>query len=222
MDMEKRFYVYLHLRKDGTPFYVGKGKDKRVIDKTSRSDWWWNIVNQDYPIEKFPKYVMLAEHLTEREALDIEVYWIALFGRRNIHENGLLVNNTDGGEGTVGVILSEITRSKMSKSRTGKRNPMWGTTRPDSVKLAVSLANKGRTNVWKGKIRDDQTRINMSLAHGSKPTTYIHVPTGLIVKDVINKTEFARQYGLNQGHISAVARKERPSHKGWTLYTETI
>lgn len=215
----QRFYVYAHLRKDGTPFYVGKGKDKRVIDKTSRSTWWWNIVLQDYPNEKFPKYAMLAEHLTEQEALDVEVFWIALFGRKNIHKTGLLVNNTDGGEGTVGVILSETTRSKMSKSRTGKRNPMWGTKRPESVKLAVSRANKGKSNVWKGKIRDNTQRIKMAIAHGSIPTTYIHEPTGIIVKDVINKNEFAQLYGLNANHIRAVARKERNSHKGWKLIT---
>jgi hypothetical protein len=222
MDTEKRFYVYLHLRKDGTPFYVGKGKEKRVISATSRSNWWWNIVNTDYPTEKFPNYVFLAENLTEQEALDIEVYWIALFGRKNIHENGLLVNNTDGGEGTVGVILSETTRRKMSKSRTGKRNPMWGTKRPESVKLAVSNANKGKTCIWKGKFRTKESRKQMAIAQGSLPTSYIHIPTGKVVKNVLNKNEFAVEYGLNANHIRAVARKERPSHKGWTLYTETI
>lgn len=218
----QRFYVYAHLRKDGTPFYVGKGKDKRVIDRTSRSTWWWNIVLLDYPNEKFPKYVMLAEHLTEQEALDVEVFWIALFGRKNIHKNGLLVNNTDGGEGTVGVILSETTRRKMSASRIGGKNPMWGTKRPDYVRQAVSAANTGKPCIWKGKTRNKKSRTNMAIAQGSQPTAYIHEPTGTIVKDVINKTEFARQYGLNAGHISAVARKERNSHKGWKLYNLDI
>jgi hypothetical protein len=220
MDETKRFYVYVHLRKDGTPFYVGKGKDKRAMDRTSRSDWWWNIVNLDYPIEKFPNYTLLAEHLTERAALDIEVYWIALFGRKNIRENGLLVNNTDGGEGTAGVILSETTRRKMSRSRTGKKNPMWGTKRPRNVRLAVSRANKGKPSIWKGKTRDAVSCLQMSISHGSKPISYIHEPTGLIIRDVINKNEFAKQHGLNANHIRAVARKERPSHKGWKLYTE--
>lgn len=222
MEKTKQFYVYAHLRKNGTPFYVGKGNGKRVVDKTSRSTWWWNIVLQEYSDKKFPNYVMLAEHLTEQEALDIEVYWIALFGRKNVHENGLLVNNTDGGEGTTGVILSEKTRRKMSNSRLGNKNPMWGTRRPDSVRTAIANANKGNTSIWKGKTRSQESRIKMSLSQGSTPTTYIHEPTGNIVKNVINKTEFARQYGLNANHLRAVARKERRIHKGWKLYNLDI
>lgn len=216
---ERRFYVYAHLRKDGTPFYVGKGKDKRVIDKTSRSEWWWNIVNADYTDTQLPNYVLLAEHLTEQEALDLEVQYIAKYGRKNVHPHGILINNTDGGEGTVGVILSEVTRKKMSLARKGKKNPMWGTTRPESVKLAVSQANKGKTSIWKGKNRPDDSRLRMAIAHGSQPVSFVHLPSGIVVRDVVNKTEFSRQYNLNANHIRAIVRGERKMHKGWTLLT---
>jgi group I intron endonuclease len=213
--MDTRFYVYAHLRKDGTPFYVGKGKDKRIVDRTSRSTWWWNIFKKEYPDEKIPNGIILSNNLTEQEALDIEKYWIALFGRKNIHSNGILINNTDGGEGTVGAILSEETRSKMSKSRKGKKNPMWGKTRTEEEKLIFSLANKGKVSFWRGKTRSEKSRIKMSKAQGSKPTTYKNMYTNEVVFDVINKNDFARKYNLNANHIRAVARGERKSHLGW-------
>jgi hypothetical protein len=217
---DNRFYVYAHLRKDGTPFYIGKGKDKRITDKTSRSKWWWDIVKKDYPTENFPTHIKLQENLTEEQSLQLEMQYIQFFGRKNIHENGILINNTDGGEGTAGAILSEATRAKMSNSRKGKKNPMWGKQQPNSVKLAVSKANKGKINVWKGKNRPATSRLKMSMAHGSFPVTFVHNPSGLIVKDVINKNEFSRKYNLNANHIRAIVRGERKTHKGWVKLVE--
>jgi hypothetical protein len=217
---DNRFYVYAHLRKDGTPFYIGKGKDKRITDKTSRSKWWWGIVKKDYPTENFPTHIKFQENLTEEQSLQLEMQYIQFFGRKNIHENGILINNTDGGEGTAGAILSEETRVKMSNSRKGKKNPMWGKSRPDSVKLAVSKANKGRSCIWKGKTRSLESRKKMALSQGSVPVSFIHTPTGLVVKNVVNKTEFSKKYNLNAGHINAVARGERKTHKGWVKLVE--
>jgi hypothetical protein len=216
--MTHNFYVYVHLRPDNTPFYIGKGSGNRITDISSRSKWWWNIVNKDYLVEKFPKYIKLAENLTEEESLNIEKEYIAKFGRKNIHENGLLINNTNGGEGTSGAILSQETRAKMSTSRIGDKNPMWNKPRPDYVKQAVSRANKGRPNVWKGKERPDDSKLKMSIAQGGIPISFIHLPSGLIVENVINKAEFSRKYNLNGNHINAIVRGERSTHKGWTLY----
>jgi len=220
--MKHNFYVYAHLRTDNTPFYIGKGAGNRITDTRSRSDWWWNIVNKDYPTQKFPNYIKLAEDLTEEESLNLEKEYIKKFGRKNIHENGLLINNTNGGEGTSGAILSQETRTKMSISRTGDKNPMWNKPRPDYIKQAVSLANKGRSSVWKDKKRSDNSRLKMSIAQGAVPVSFIHSPSGLIVKNVINKSDFARKYNLNGNHINAIVRGERSIHKGWKLYNEEV
>lgn len=38
--LEDKFYIYLHVTKDDkTPFYIGKGKNKRCFDTYNRNDW---------------------------------------------------------------------------------------------------------------------------------------------------------------------------------------
>jgi hypothetical protein len=42
-----KFYVYCHCKKiDGKCFYIGKGTGYRYNQKTSRNQYWKNIVNK--------------------------------------------------------------------------------------------------------------------------------------------------------------------------------
>ncbi len=54
--------------------------------------------------------------LTEEEAHRHEIYMIAVFGRKDLGE-GILLNFTDGGEGSSGHRHTEETRNKMKQTR---------------------------------------------------------------------------------------------------------
>ena len=113
--MERKFYTYAWLRKDGTPYYVGKGQGNRAFSgsrgKLSR------------PRDK-SKILILKKELTEEQAFKHEVYLIFLFGRKDMG-NGILRNRTWGGEGTSGYprIVSEEQKKKISASLKGKPRP---------------------------------------------------------------------------------------------------
>ena len=109
MTQRTDYYVYMYLREDGTPYYVGKGKDDRAYHKHKRVK----------PPAK-DRIVFPYNNLTEKESLEKEMELIAKYGRKDIG-TGILRNLTDGGEGTSGRILSDNTKTKIGNSNRGKK-----------------------------------------------------------------------------------------------------
>ena len=104
------YYTYAYLRKDGTPYSIGKGKAGRITN---------NLHRIAIPKEK-EKIIYLKKNLTDEEARKHEVYMIFLLGRKDLR-TGILRNMTDGGEGCSGRVLSEKTKKKLSNSHKGKK-----------------------------------------------------------------------------------------------------
>jgi len=110
------YCVYRHVRPDKQePFYIGIGDTKRSKRPFNRNKYWENIYElncQDIEID------ILHENLTWEQAVQQEIWWIAFYGRWDTGK-GPLVNMTDGGEGTVGAILSKEHRANIAKANLG-------------------------------------------------------------------------------------------------------
>lgn len=136
-NMDKEFYVYIHT-KPGTDevFYVGKGKGKRAVQSSGRNHYWKNIVNK-HGFE----CSIIEIGLTNEEACQLEIYWIAQFKAWNFK----LANMTNGGEGMNGLTAW----NKGKKYRTGFHHSK-------ETKEKISKANKGRivSDETKEKLKD--------------------------------------------------------------------
>lgn len=134
-------YLYRHIRADlNQPFYIGIGSDNnytRAQQKTKRNNFWNNIVSKtDYKVE------IMLDNLTWEEACEKEKEFIALYGRKD-NNTGILVNMTDGGEGTLNIIISQDLRRKISDRMSGIKNPNYGKKRSIEVKEKISKSKIG-------------------------------------------------------------------------------
>jgi hypothetical protein len=151
MKNPNRFYTYAYLRKDRTPYYIGKGEGNRAYYKGKGQ--------VKLPKDK-SRIIFLKQNLLEEKAFKHEIYMIAVFGRKDLG-TGILRNKTNGGDGASGFIHSEETkrkisekhkgkilsvehRKKLSEMKEGKNNPNYGKSLSKETKRKVGQANKNR------------------------------------------------------------------------------
>jgi len=156
-------YIYKHIRKDKSePFYIGIGSDKtyyRAHRMDGRNNLWKKIASKT-EIE----VVIVKDNITWDEACEGEKNLIKEYGRIN-NKTGILANLTEGGEGTIGKLLSDETRFLLGKGNRGKK-------RTDESKHKQSISTKGikKSEEHKEKIRmfrlgkkwDDETKKKIS------------------------------------------------------------
>lgn len=216
MPAEKRiYYVYAYLRsKDSehgpkySPYYIGKGCGQRAFN-TKRAI--------AAPADK-SFIVFLEEGLTEQEAFALEKYAVSIYGRID-KGTGILWNLTDGGEGCSGVIMPAETRAKIAKSRIGKKHPpeviekiaknRKGILHTEETKRKMSKSRRGK----KRGPHSDEARQRISSAK-TKYKYEITDPHGNTYV-TCNLNMFCKDHGLLQSHMSATARGEMNSYKGW-------
>lgn len=125
--MNNKFYVYGWIRKDyNTFFYIGKGEGGRAKRLQGRNKYFLNIVNK---VEC--EVVYLHNNLTEEEAFTKEkevIYNLVYKEGYSIDVRGFskikgkhLTNQTWGGEGQSGRVMSIESRKKLSKMKLGKK-----------------------------------------------------------------------------------------------------
>ena len=109
------FYIYAYLRDDGTPYYIGKGKGVRAWKQHS-------IKGKGAHTPKDNSRIFVCEtNLTEVGAFALERRYIRWYGRKDL-VTGILVNRTDGGEGTNNTQrnVTEETKRKIGQANKGR------------------------------------------------------------------------------------------------------
>jgi hypothetical protein len=152
------YYVYAYLRKDGTPYYIGKGKNDRAFSKHHRIS---------VPKDK-SRIVFLEKNLSEIGSLALERRYIEWYGRKDLN-TGILGNLTEGGEGCQ---QSEQSKRKISSKNKGK--PAWnkgtsyrkGISKSDTMKTKLSaskVGNLSKSSKWEITYDNGQVEVVFNL-----------------------------------------------------------
>ena len=150
-----RFYIYIHRKPDGTPFYVGKGHGKRAYKRTNRNPHHTAI------LAKYGDAVIIdiinAE--SEQHAFQLEREHIAMFRNQGYR----LANQTDGGEGHLGYRKTKQEKENLSASLKAFYASEEGKKRNQEL-------NKHRT----GRKNTEETKEKMRFAALGKPKSATH------------------------------------------------
>lgn len=182
--MNNTYYVYAYLRQDGTPYYIGKGKGRRITA----------VHNVSVPKDK-SKIQILATKLSEHESFLLETKLINHYGRKD-NNTGILRNRTDGGEGASGAIRSQAFKDNLRAQRLniprsaetikrikentpkliGDKNGMFGKQHSDHTRELIRQKSVGRkhsaeTNAKKSNALDKNGRAKSVMTPTGKFTT---------------------------------------------------
>jgi NUMOD3 motif len=129
------FYVYVLFHPTrGTPCYVGKGRGRRTEDQSRRptNSYLKSIIEKTH----LPLIcIKIRDGLSESDAFDLEVIFIAAIGRRK--HGGTLANMTDGGEGITGARHTDESKGKIRAANLGKK---WGPDFSEKIKAGNTEA----------------------------------------------------------------------------------
>ena len=152
MGERRNFYVYVYIDpRTDIPFYVGRGtggRDRSHLCPSMRRKrtFFYCKLNKLLRDGATPIIQRLITGLTHGEAAYWESFLILSLGRRNDpHNEGVLCNLSNGGEGNQGYAASKEARRKMSEARKGKP-AVWNRGRKRSAEAVAKTiaANTGR------------------------------------------------------------------------------
>jgi hypothetical protein len=225
-----RFYTYAYLREDRTPYYIGKGKGRRLYKKGKGE--------VGKPTDK-SRIIYLKQNITEDEAIKHEIYMIAVFGRIDLG-TGILRNKTNGGDGVSGMIgkppwnkgkkgcfseetikkIKEANKNTWTKELKKKMSDMKkGIPIPEERKRKISMGHIGKvvSEETKKKLREYKIKYLYEI---TSPEGDIYTTNSLNHFCKLNGLDTAAMqrvcFGKQKSHTPK--RKDRvPNTIGWTV-----
>lgn len=211
--------IYLRTNLVNGMQYVGQTKN--IVARESN---WKNLdkkysnsvitdARAEFGLDNF-KMEILKECDTNDELDEWERYYIKELNTR--YPNGY--NMCDGGKGCSGWVMPEEQRLKLSESRKGEKNGMygvkpWNTGKKLSKEFSESIS-RGLKGKMKGVPKSEEHKRKIGLAH-AKPVVQVY-PNGDVVE--WESANAASENGYNFSHICSCCRGERQHHKKCKWY----
>ena len=213
------YYTYAYLREDGTPYYIGKGKE--------RSGKKYRITAQ-HPGIAIPtpsRQLILKTFDMEFDAYKHEMYMISVFGRKDLG-TGILHNRTGGGDGHTnmsdyarkrcsethkGKVLSEETKRKISSTRK-KRG--YKCSEEQKQKYSKMYSGEGNPNYGKNHSKETLKKISEGTRGKNTKTRQYITPQGELI-DIANLRQFCEENGLNHICMINLHNGHSKSYKGY-------
>lgn len=175
------YYIYCWCKKDGTPYYIGKGKNNRA----------WEKHGNYYPPKG--RVVIMESQLTELGAFALERRYIRWYGLEN------LKNQTYGGEGISGYKHTNHSKKKMSLRKKGQKRNEHARQQIAKGKLGKKrkpFTEKHKKNLSesnKGVLRSSETKKRISEAlkgrkHSEETLKKLRTPKQKIICPHCKKT----------------------------------
>jgi hypothetical protein len=190
-------YVYAYIRKSNlTPYYIGKGKDRRAFQKHC---------GISVPKDR-SKIIFIETNLSDVGACAIERRLIQWYGRKDLG-TGILLNKTNGGDGSAGYVTKTETKNKLSLANIGKKHTAKTKEKMSSKKIGNrnGINSPGNTGIkhteetrrkiseaGKGRLQSEYTKQLLSLQRKGIPKPKLECPH---CGRLFSPTNMARYHG---------------------------
>jgi hypothetical protein len=207
--MDGNYVVYLHLNpKNHEVFYVGVGNEKRPFQTVSRNNFWKNYVSKN----GLPKIEIFMTGLNQKQAFEVEIELIDLFGRRGFIEKGQLVNISIGGAGIRGHIAWNKGK-KMSDDMRARRSDYMLKNGKNHIsakgKKTLSIKMLGQNN----PMRNKEVAERVSISQSKK--VYQYSLDGILIRTFDGARRAAQFMNCDFRGIHRAIKGEYKTYKGY-------